>query len=89
MVRMFAMNAWVKLIPEDVIKEIKMSQTTFRRTSFCLTFETERQLKELCTIYKENPSQVITRSLQLMHFSLRFPHISSDEIKELEKCEHL
>lgn len=52
-----------------------MSKTTVRRTSFCLTQETERQLDELCHRFGENPSQVMTRALQLIHFSLRFPNI--------------
>lgn len=60
-----------------------MSKTTFRRTSFCLTFESQRQLDELCANFKENPSQVITRALQLIHFSLRFPNVPS-EIEVLE-----
>lgn len=49
--------------------------TTVKRTSFCFTKETQRQLEDLCARFGENPSQVITRSLQLLHFSLRFPNI--------------
>jgi hypothetical protein len=62
-----------------------MGKTTFRRTSFCLTQESQRQLDELCAKFGENPSQVITRALQLIHFSLRFPNIPS-EIEEIENA---
>jgi len=55
-----------------------MGKTTIRRTSFCLTQETQRQLDELCANFGENPSQIITRALQLIHFSLRFPNVPSD-----------
>ena len=55
-----------------------MSNTTIRRTSFCLTQETQRQLDDLCVKFGENQSQIITRALQLIHFSLRFPNIPSE-----------
>lgn len=61
-----------------------MGKTTIRRTSFCLTQETQRQLDELCANFGENPSQVITRALQLIHFSLRFPNIPL-EVDEIIK----
>lgn len=46
---------------------------TLKRTSFCTTPETQRQLDELCTEFGENKSQVIIRAIQLLHFSLRYP----------------
>lgn len=52
-----------------------MGKTTVKRTSFCLTQETQRQLEDLSARFGENPSQVMTRALQLLHFSLRFPNV--------------
>jgi hypothetical protein len=52
-----------------------MKSTTVKRTSFCFTKETQRQLEDLSERFGENPSQVITRALHLLHFSLRFPNV--------------
>lgn len=49
--------------------------TTVKRTSFCLTQETSRQLEDLSCRFGENTSQVMTRALQMLHFSLRFPNL--------------
>ncbi len=56
-----------------------MGTTTVRRTSFCITKETQRQLEDLCRVFGENNSQVITRALQMLHYSLRFPNITLTE----------
>lgn len=64
-----------------------MSKTTFRRTSFCLTHETQRQLDEICEKFTENPSQVITRALQLLHFSLQFQSITLQNEKKKTKID--
>jgi hypothetical protein len=63
-----------------------MTTTTVKRTSLCLTQETQRQLSDLSNIFGENPSQVMTRALQLLHFSLRFSNIQLP-INEVKKCE--
>ena len=39
-----------------------MGTTTVKRTSFCTTQETQRQLDDLCIRFGENKSQVITRA---------------------------
>lgn len=54
-----------------------MTKTTLKRTSFCSTKEMHRQLELLCETFGENKSQVISRALQLLHFSLRIPTLSS------------
>jgi hypothetical protein len=61
-----------------------MGKTTVKRTSFCMTQETQRQLEDLSSRFGENPSQVMTRALQLLHFSLRFPNIPLRENAERE-----
>jgi len=62
-----------------------MGKTTVKRTSFCLTQETNRQLEDLSERFGENPSQVMTRALQLLHFSLRFPNIPLREWAEKQE----
>jgi predicted DNA-binding protein len=52
-----------------------MDKTTVKRTSMCLTKETNRQLQDLKMKLGENSSQVITRAIQLLHYSMRFPNI--------------
>lgn len=44
-----------------------MTSTTVKRTSICLTREMLRQLNELCTAYKENPSQVMSRAILTLY----------------------
>lgn len=62
--------------------------TTVKRRSLCLTKETIRQLDDLVDRFGENPSQVMVRALQLLHFHVRFPNLTpSVEIKEAKKCE--
>jgi predicted DNA-binding protein len=56
-----------------------MQKTTMKRTSFCLTKETNRQLEDLQDKLGENSSQVITRAIHLLHYSMRFPNINPQE----------
>lgn len=58
---------------------VKMGSTTVKRTSFCSTKETQRQIDELRTKFGENTSQVVTRAIQMLHYSLRFPNVPLDE----------
>lgn len=44
-----------------------------------MTHGAYRQLEELKANLGENQSQVITRALQLLHFSLRFPNVPLKE----------
>lgn len=43
-------------------------EPNLKRTSFCFTTETKKQLEELCEVLGENKSQVITRAIQWLHF---------------------
>jgi hypothetical protein len=52
-----------------------MAKTTTKRTSFCTTNETYRQLLDLSEKFGENKSQVITRAIHMLHYSLRFPNV--------------
>jgi hypothetical protein len=49
--------------------------TTIKRRSLCLTLEMQRQIDDLCERFGENPSQVMMRALQVLHYSLRFPNV--------------
>ena len=64
-----------------------MDKTTVKRTSVCLTKETERQLNHLRHAFGENTSQVISRAIHIIHFSLRFPNVKLSEILEETKHE--
>lgn len=48
-----------------------MEKTTVKRISMCLTKETQRQIECLSAIFGENPSQVITRSIQMIYQQLK------------------
>ncbi len=52
-----------------------MRTKTIKRTSFCLTAESSRQMDDICKKFGETPTQVITRALDRLHYSLRFPNI--------------
>jgi len=56
-----------------------MTKTTVKRTSLCLTQETDRQLVELCAKLGENKSQIITRALQMLYYTCLHTHINRTE----------
>lgn len=57
-----------------------MGTTTVKRTSFCSTKETQRQIDDLKERLGENTSQVVTRAIQMLHYSLRFPNLPLKEL---------
>jgi predicted DNA-binding protein len=49
--------------------------TTVKRTSLCLTRETKRQLDELCKEFGESSSRIMSRSIDLLHRSLKIDKV--------------
>lgn len=57
-------------------------KTTIKKCSFNFTKESLRQLDELCLDFGENATQVVSRAIQALHYSLRIDGVSLLDVKD-------